>query len=137
MHPCRYNSDHKLHSFCLRSPPSFSQFVFNFCHRASNGLAHSIAFWASFCSAWDPNPSHPSLLGFFVRILMGKFSLCCLCPLLGFLFNNIVLTKKEKNLLNMHMNELLFCKLISNTIYIYVRLHMHKCDVKCNFCLPL
>ena len=38
------------------------------------------------------------------------------------------------------MNELLFCKLISNTIYICVcvcvcvcvRLHMRKCDVKCN-----
>ena len=52
-------------------------------------------------------------------------------------------------LLNIHMNELLFCKLISNTIYIYiymyvcmyvcmcVRLHIHKCDVKYNFYPPL
>ena len=46
------------------------------------------------------------------------------------------------------MNELLFCKLISNTIYIYiymcvcararmrvcVHFHVRKCDVKCNFC---
>ena len=36
------------------------------------------------------------------------------------------------------MNELLFCKLISNTIYmcVCVRLHVHKYDVKCNFCPP-
>ena len=50
-------------------------------------------------------------------------------------------------LLNIHMNELLFCKLISNTIYICmyvcmyvcmcVRLHIHKCDVKYNFYPPL
>ncbi|XP_075635372.1 uncharacterized protein LOC142607649 [Castanea sativa] len=36
--------------------PYFSQVVFNFCHRASNGLTHSIAFWASFCSTWGPQP---------------------------------------------------------------------------------
>ena len=41
-------------------------------------------------------------------------------------------------LLNIHMNKLLFYKLISNTIYIYiyVRLHVCKCDIKYNFCPP-
>ena len=36
--------------------PSFPQVVFNFCHRASNGLAHSIAFWATFCLTLGPKP---------------------------------------------------------------------------------
>ena len=30
-------------------------------------------------------------------------------------------------LLNMHMNELLFCKLISNTIYIYIYIYVCVC----------
>ena len=36
------------------------------------------------------------------------------------------------------MNELLFCKLISNTICVCVcvHLHMRKCDVKCNSSPP-
>ena len=40
------------------------------------------------------------------------------------------------------MNELLFCKLISNTVCVcvcaraHVRLHVRKSDVKCNFCPP-
>ena len=43
-----------------------------------------------------------------------------------------------QTLLNIHINELLFCKLISNTIYVcvFVCLHMRKCDAKCNFCPP-
>jgi hypothetical protein len=35
---------------------NFSSVIFRFCPKASNGLAHNLARWASFCSSWGPLP---------------------------------------------------------------------------------
>ena len=52
--------------------PSFVNVVFNFCPRSSNGLAYSIAHWASFCPTWGPQPISSILFWVFCKEADGQ-----------------------------------------------------------------